>query len=164
VVGTVHEGCSEQCGDDAIPARRRIQKGCRVPDTGEEEVVEEGNHRAAEVRIPRIQSHEGADEEEEVVHRDRVVPAWHGAVRREDAEKRSDLGPIGILAVHPQLERFRDRLGLPQRLLLHFGIYYLHQGLPDCVRVLLYLRLCPVRIQFWSPLWVSRLFHAVLLL
>jgi hypothetical protein len=163
VVDTVREDCSEQCGDGVIPVRRKIQKGCRALDTVSEEVVEEGNHRAAEVRIPRIQSHEGADEE--AVHHDRLVHAWHGDVRHEDGERRSDSAQIGILAAHRQLVRSHDRLILPQRLLLHFvvsGIYFL-QGLPDCVRVL-YLLLLLRWIQFWSPLWVLCPFHVVLLL
>jgi hypothetical protein len=119
VAGTVREDCSEQCGDDAILVRRMIQRGCRELDTVSEVVVEEDNHRAAEVRNPKIRSREGADEEE--VHHDRLVHAWHGDVRLEDGERRSDLGPIGILAAHHrQLVRFHDRLVLPQRLLLHF--------------------------------------------
>jgi hypothetical protein len=132
-------------------------------DTVSEVVVEEDSHRAAEVRNPKIRSHEGADEEE--VHHDRLVHAWHGDVRPEDGERRSDSAQIGILAAHPQLVRFHDRLVLPQRLLLHFvvlGIYCL-QGLRDCARVL-YLRFLPRWNQFWSPLWVLRLFHVVLLL
>lgn len=153
-MGTVREDCNGQCDDDAIPVRRKIQRGCRVLDTVSEEVVEEDSHRAAEVRNPKIRSHGGADVGE--VHHDRLVHAWHGDVRLEDAEKRSDLGPIGLLPAHRQLARFHDRLVLPQRL-LHFvviGIYYL-QRLHDCA--------LPTWNQFWSPLWVSRPFHVVLL-
>jgi hypothetical protein len=163
VVGNVREDCNEQCGVDAILVRRMIQRGCRALDTGAEEVVEEGSHRAAEVRIPRIPSREGADEE--AVHHDRLVHALHVDVRHEDGERRSDLAPNGILAVHPQLARFHDRLVRPQRLLLHFGSFgiYCLQSLPDCAQVA-YLRLLPRRNQFWSPLWASRPFHVVLLL
>ena len=161
-MGTVREDCNEQCDDGVIPARRKIQRGCRALDTGVEVVVEEDSHRAAEVRNPKIRSHEGADEE--AVHHDRLVHAWHGDVRPEDGERRSDLAPIGIFAAHRQLVRFHDRLVLLQRLLLHFDVLdiYCLQGLHDCARVL-YLGLLPRWNQFWSPLWASRPFHVVLL-
>jgi hypothetical protein len=112
VVGTDREDCNGQDGDDALLVRRMIQRGCRELDTDAEEVVEEDSPRgAAEVRIPRIRTREGAKDDEavhlvtdgEAVVRlgDQSVHASHVDVQLEDGERRFGSGQNGILIARP---------------------------------------------------------------